>query len=43
MEIKKVRLIEPGNLPYRKSLLNLFVYDKYIRTGRFRFGKRGKA
>jgi len=28
----KIRFIEPGNLPYRKSLLNYFVYDKYIRT-----------
>lgn len=28
----KIRFIEPGNQPYRKSLLNYFVYDKYIRT-----------
>lgn len=28
----KIRFIEPGNLPYRKSIKNLFVYDKYIRT-----------
>lgn len=28
----KIRFIEPGNLPYRRSLLNYFVYDKYIRT-----------
>lgn len=28
----KIRLIEPGNLPYRKSIQNLFVYNKYIRT-----------
>lgn len=28
----KIRLIEPGNLPYKKSLKNYFVYDKYIRT-----------
>lgn len=28
----KVRLLEPGNLPYRPSIQNLFVYDKYIRT-----------
>lgn len=28
----KIRFIEPGNLPYRRSLLNGFVYDKYIRT-----------
>lgn len=32
MKINKVRLIEPGNLPYRKSIQNYFVYDKYIRT-----------
>ncbi|MDP4183228.1 MAG: radical SAM protein [Bacillota bacterium] len=32
MEIKKIRFIEPGNLPYRKSIKNLYVYDKYIRT-----------
>lgn len=28
----KIRFIEPGNLPYRKSIKNYFVYDKYIRT-----------
>lgn len=28
----KIRFIEPGNLPYRKSIENKFVYDKYIRT-----------
>ena len=28
----KIRFIEPGNQPYRRSLLNYFVYDKYIRT-----------
>ncbi|MCI8361045.1 MAG: B12-binding domain-containing radical SAM protein [Clostridiales bacterium] len=28
----KIRFIEPGNLPYRPSLKNYFVYDKYIRT-----------
>lgn len=32
MKIKKVRFIEPGNLPYRKSIKNLYTYDKYIRT-----------
>lgn len=32
MKIQKVRFIEPGNLPYRKSIKNLYVYDKYIRT-----------
>ena len=28
----KIRFIEPGNLPYRRSVSNYFVYDKYIRT-----------
>lgn len=28
----KVRVIEPGNRPYKKSVLNYFVYDRYIRT-----------
>lgn len=28
----KIRFIEPGNLPYRKSIKNYYVYDKYIRT-----------
>lgn len=28
----KIRFIEPGNLPYRKSIKNIFVYNKYIRT-----------
>ena len=28
----KVRFLEPGNRPYRPSPLNLFVYDRYIRT-----------
>ena len=28
----KIRFLEPGNLPYRKSIKNYFVYDKYIRT-----------
>lgn len=32
MLIKKVRFIEPGNLPYKKSIKNLFVYNKFIRT-----------
>lgn len=32
MKINKVRFIEPGNLPYRKSFKNLYTYDKYIRT-----------
>ncbi len=30
--IMKIRFIEPGNLPYRRSIKNLYVYDKYIRT-----------
>jgi radical SAM superfamily enzyme YgiQ (UPF0313 family) len=30
--IRKVRFIEPGNLPYRPSLRNLVTYDKYIRN-----------
>lgn len=32
MLIQKIRFIEPGNMPYRKSLKNLYTYDKYIRT-----------
>lgn len=28
----KIRFIEPGNRPYKPSLLNFFVYDRYIRT-----------
>lgn len=28
----KIRFIEPGNRPYRRSLLNYVVYDRYIRT-----------
>ena len=28
----KIRFIEPGNKPYKRSLLNYFVYDRYIRT-----------
>lgn len=32
MKIRKIRFIEPGNLPYRKSIKNLYVYDKFIRT-----------
>ncbi len=30
--MKKIRFIEPGNLPYKKSIKNMFIYDKYIRT-----------
>lgn len=32
MKIKKIRFIEPANLPYRRLIKNLYVYDKYIRT-----------
>lgn len=32
MTVNKVRFIEPGNLPYRKSIKNLYTYEKYIRT-----------
>lgn len=28
----KIRFIEPGNLPYKKSIRNYFVYDGSIRT-----------
>lgn len=28
----KIRFIEPSNLPYKKSIQNLFTYDKYLRT-----------
>ena len=30
--VKKIRFIEPGSLPYRKSVKNLYTYDKYIRN-----------
>ena len=30
--VKKVRFVEPGNQPYRKSIKNLYTYDKYIRN-----------
>lgn len=32
MSVKKIRFIEPSNAPYRPSIENLFVYDKYIRN-----------
>ncbi len=32
MSVKKIRFIEPSNSPYRPSIENLFVYDKYIRN-----------
>ena len=28
----KIRFVEPGNRPYKKTILNYFVYDRYIRT-----------
>ena len=28
----KIRFIEPGNRPYHRTILNYFVYDRYIRT-----------
>lgn len=28
----KIRFLEPGNRPYKKSILNYFVYERYIRT-----------
>ena len=27
----KIRFLEPGNRPYRRSLLNYFVYERTIR------------
>ena len=31
--LKKIRLIEPGNYsPYKRSIENLFTYNKYIRN-----------
>ena len=32
MKIKKIRFIEPGARPYKRTILNHFVYDRYIRT-----------
>lgn len=32
MKIKKIRFIEPGERPYKRTVLNHFVYDRYIRT-----------
>jgi radical SAM superfamily enzyme YgiQ (UPF0313 family) len=32
VKIRKIRFIEPGNMPYRKSIKNLYVYEKFIRT-----------
>lgn len=30
--VNKIRFIEPSNLPYRKSVKNIYTYDKYIRN-----------
>ena len=27
----KIRFLEPGNRPYKRTPLNYFVYDRYIR------------
>ena len=32
MNIRKIRFIEPGARPYKRTMLNYFVYDRYIRT-----------
>lgn len=32
MKIKKIRFIEPGARPYKRTILNHFVYDRHIRT-----------
>ena len=32
MKIRKIRFIEPGERPYKNTILNHFVYDRYIRT-----------
>ena len=32
MKVEKIRFIEPGERPYHWTLLNHFVYDRYIRT-----------
>lgn len=32
MKIKKIRFIEPGERPYKNTILNYLVYDRYIRT-----------
>lgn len=32
MKVNKVRFIEPGNMPYRRTMENLYTYDKYIRN-----------
>jgi radical SAM superfamily enzyme YgiQ (UPF0313 family) len=32
MEIRKIRFVEPGNLPYRRTVKNAFTYDEYLRN-----------
>ena len=32
MKVEKVRFVEPASVPYRRSLQNLYTYEKYIRT-----------
>lgn len=32
MGITKVRFVEPGNRPYRRSFKNLYTYERYIRN-----------
>lgn len=32
MKIQKIRFIEPGERPYKNTILNHLVYDRYIRT-----------
>ena len=32
MKIKKIRFIEPGERPYKNTIWNHLVYDRYIRT-----------
>ncbi len=32
MKCNKIRFIEPGERPYKRTFLNYFVYDRYIRT-----------
>ena len=32
MDIRKIRFLEPGERPYKRTVLNYFVYDLYIRT-----------
>ncbi len=32
MKISKVRFIEPGNLPYRRTGANIFIYGRFLRN-----------